>query len=109
MGKFVAYIKQQGEGCDYTIACGYKLINLKAASYVAALQELTNIIKENYSEDDYRLSSVTLIEVANKWKIDVDKIYLNMESEIESNEIENKNIRDYAEYQRLKRQFGDVS
>ena len=30
MAKYVAYLEQEGEGCDYTIACGSLLIDLES-------------------------------------------------------------------------------
>ncbi len=109
MAKFVAYIKQAGDGCDYTIACGYKLVHLKSDNYDDAMLEIRKLLGEDGQEDAYTgdiaLESVRLIEVANSWKVDVAKIYGEIAAVEKTRKDEAKRLRDYNEYQRLKNQF----
>jgi hypothetical protein len=49
MAKFVAYLKQGG-GCDYTIACGCKLIDLKSDYLGGCLEEIKLFLKNNIME-----------------------------------------------------------
>jgi division protein CdvB (Snf7/Vps24/ESCRT-III family) len=78
---FIAYLSQWGEGCDYTIACGKKLVQLKATTYDAALDELDELIRDEYGYEDRRLEYVTLYEVTNKTSYDVDELYAQIDEE----------------------------
>lgn len=103
---FVAYLKQIGEGCDYTIGCGQKLIPLNAQSWDEARAEMRRLMAENYSHDESRLEAVTIYEVKTALRIPVDYWY----SEIEDEEAQEQAARDKeqrrSEYERLKREFG---
>ena len=105
MGKFVAYVKQAGEGCDYTIACGYELVYLKADNYSDAIVEIRLMLGDEGFQ--YLIQRLTLIEVAEDWNINVKKIYAEIAEAENKNKkkSEAKRMKDYAEYQRLKNQF----
>jgi len=45
---YKAYLKQLGEGCDYTISCGKTVIDINANNEEEAVQELYREIEENY-------------------------------------------------------------
>jgi len=40
---FIAHVKECGEGCDYTIGCGHRLITLLANTKEEAIAELKKI------------------------------------------------------------------
>ena len=71
--KFIAVLFQEG-GCDYTIACGTKVINLKATDMEEADSELYDIIMENYNHRDAHLSTATIYEVSDKQVFDLNEI-----------------------------------
>jgi hypothetical protein len=41
--KYVAYLKQDGEGCDYTIGCGLEMVKLK--SDIGQRKDLTKYVR----------------------------------------------------------------
>jgi hypothetical protein len=105
MAKFVAYLQQNG-GCDYTIACGCKLINLKSDHVGGCLDEIENLLQYQYYGEQ-ELYKVTLIEVVGQKNVDVKAIYKDIKKKKVASEDEQKRIKDYEEYQRLKKQFED--
>ena len=42
--KYKAYLKQDGEGCDYTIGCGQTIVELQANNKEEAKEKLTQLI-----------------------------------------------------------------
>jgi hypothetical protein len=104
--KFVAYLKQIGDGCDYTIGCGQKLIGLDAQTWAEARAEMRKLLADNYSHDESRLETVTIYEVKTAERVPVDDWY----AEIEDEEDQAQEARDKEnrrrEYERLKREFG---
>lgn len=69
MKVYKAYF-EQSSGCDYTIACGKKLIDLEAKTWDAAIEELTEKLADYGSYVD----GATLLEISNELEIDVNNI-----------------------------------
>lgn len=59
--KFKLYLKQSGEGCDYMIGCGSKMINLRSTSREAALEEAKNEIAER-THSECEIGEAILLE-----------------------------------------------
>jgi len=102
--KFIAVL-HQGGGCDYTIECGTKVINLYSNNVDDANIELSSIIEEEYN-GEFALSKVTLYEIKGEHRINLDEIYSGVKNkkEIETN-LENDN-KEKSEYERLQKKFG---
>ena len=67
--KFLAYIKQKGEGCDYTIGCGQTMWVFEADSWEAAIEKVRLSVvddEEGYWTESKQpdLDSVMLVEAA---------------------------------------------
>jgi len=78
MKHYKAYLKQAGEGCDYTIECGTKVIDIHAGTIEEAQIILMDIIKTEYSFDELSLSKVELYEIENIISIDMKKFYKDL-------------------------------
>ena len=107
MKTYKAYLKQQGEGCDYTIGCGQTLISIEADDMESAKFKLFNIIQENYTDDNelkraelYEVSDTLTIDLKNFYNLIKDKQYTSIKQEEERIERE--------ELKRLKEKYGDV-
>ena len=109
MRKFIVLLTGRGEGCDYTIGCGYKFYFKEANS----AQEVWNSIKSDYVnfEEDYidkdSLSKVEIVEVSkDSLSIDFDdvikefKLFQEKKRQIEQIEW------DKREFERLKNKLG---
>lgn len=113
MAKFIAIIKQHGEGCDYTIGCGLRVIDIDATDKESAFKKLLkNSLFIDVSNGDAdpssleKLKSVRLIEVADEDK----KLYRDwldsMTSEHARIEEEKAKKKDEEEFERLKKRLG---
>jgi len=49
--KYLAYIRQASQGCNYSIGCARNIIDIKAKNTEAANKKLSKIIIENYTDD----------------------------------------------------------
>lgn len=100
MTEYRAYLKQKGEGCDYTIGCGKIMIILKASNMQEAKEQLKYIIEESYI-GEYELASCIVFEITNLEQIDLKSIYDNLKQK------DLKAIEDLerAEYERLKNKY----
>jgi hypothetical protein len=104
--KYVAYLKQDGEGCDYTIGCGLEMVKLKSDNLESAESELIDMIRESYTGDT-SLESAKIYEVSNEKSVDLRSVYKKISDEKES--IKRKKLEDSEknEYERLVKKFGN--
>lgn len=101
---YLAYLIQP-HGCDYTIACGHRLVTLQATEYDAAVAELRYLITTEY-QGDIQLESATLIHAIQKADMPVADWYDAYEKgEKLQDQLEQDRI-DRARYEELKRRFG---
>lgn len=104
--KYIAYLKQKGEGCDYTIGCAHTVIDLEASSIEEAIKELTSEILDSYGSDEVMLDEVELYEVAQVVKIPVKRIY-DQRDEFKAQQAQNESDEaERIEFERLKQKFG---
>jgi len=66
---YKAYLKQSGEGCDYTIGCAQTIIDIEAQSIDEAKQKLYQEIEESYTGEQelelcelYEINEVVICE-----------------------------------------------
>jgi len=99
---YKAYLKQEGEGCDYSIGCGQKLIDLKSITLKEAMIELIQIISREYMHPEYRLESVFIFEISNTIDMDIKSVYKKIEAFNKEDDNRLKEDAEKAEYERLK-------
>ena len=118
--KYIALIEQQNPGCDYTIGCGKKWIELQATDKESAFSELKSIIigkrDDGYTSGyngrywgDATLSEVTLLEVSNiipiaisYWYKDAQQLISDEKKQRDAQLVE---IQERLEYVRLKDKY----
>ena len=102
--KYYANLQQHGEGCDYTIGCGQKLITFEAADDFDAQVKLAEIIKEDGYTGETELSKVFLFK--NPVQFDLESVYDDINQAkilIKANAQKEKDLK---EFQRLKNVLG---
>lgn len=104
--KYKAYLKQAGEGCDYTIGCAQTVINIEANNFQEAYDELKYIISEDYSDDECLIDYVELYEISNISLIDVQEIYNEIDEKNQLEEQKRIEDKERKEFERLKRKYG---
>ena len=108
---FIAYLEQKGEGCDYTIACGRKMIRLEGATIEEAMRELKDKViwpddKDGFPEELYRnLAKATVFEVACTYNAPVSGWYSEEEERNLHLERSEKARVELAELARLKNKY----
>lgn len=112
---FIAYVKQKGEGCDYTVACGETVWRLKAETYEDAMEELKDKVigKMETSDCEYHegywsdstLDCITLFEVSSEIQIPVDTWYVDALERAEAAKAEIKEKAERNEFERLKEKY----
>lgn len=75
---YKAYLKQFGEGCDYTIGCGHTIINIEGNDIKEAETNLYKYIEENYGSS-LELSVCELYEINNVLECDYESYKLDQE------------------------------
>jgi len=76
---YIAVLQQASDGCDYTIACGTRLVLLKATSPADALAECKGLLTEYSGEQALR--SMTLFETTRSLNVPVDQFYRELANE----------------------------
>lgn len=108
--RFIAYLEQAGEGCDYTIACGKRLYELSGSTREEAIESLRKMIFEDGSgygaESDYRLKRITLYEVADTDGIPINEWYAEYETNQKRLALEAASAQERALYDRLRQKYG---
>ena len=113
---FIAYLKQAGEGSDYTIGFGLRLLVINAGSYNDAIKKLKEEILGKWDEEDRRfydayyggeieLSAVTLFEVSKKHTIPINEWYeesKEIQKKVKEQSVEDKEKK---ELERLKNKY----
>lgn len=63
--QYAVYLEQDGEGCDYTIGCGSKLVMLDAKTAEDAIEECRRFIPAEHTHES-EIKSATLVLVGGK-------------------------------------------
>ncbi len=109
---FIAWLKQKGEGCDYTIGCGFELVELQSQSLDAARLELENIIlgedgNGSYTQESGReLSEAHLYEVNSKHIMPLDIWYQEHNKKQQQAALKYMEEQEHKEFERLQKKFG---
>ena len=103
--EYKAYLKQSGEGCDYTIGCAQTVINIEATSMEEAKQKLTATIIEEYNDDECMLDSAELYECNEVFAMPIDDIYAKAEQLEQQEKQKQQEEAERKEYERLKNKF----
>lgn len=101
---YKAYIKQNAEGCDYTIGCGETVITIDATDIDDATEQLCDIIEENYT-GERELESCEIYEINNVINYNLKDCYSKISNK--HNEDKQKRIDELEriEFERLKEKF----
>ena len=100
--KYFAYLKQKGEGCDYTIGCAQTLISFDANDDDDAKQKLSERIQEEYT-GEFELSSVLLLK--NKIEFNLKSVYDDLNKLKSDKDSKMQHIKDMEEFERLKKKL----
>lgn len=101
--KYYAYLKQKGEGCDYTIGCAQTLIQIEANSDEEAREKLAEEISENY-HGETELSKVLLFK--DPISFNLKEVYDARNSKKEESKNKMQHLKDIEDFERLKKKLG---
>lgn len=104
--KYKAYIKQSGEGCDYMIGCGSKVIDIVAPNMSAAKLKLINEYNEYYRDSDSGYDVIELYEINDTYELpitDLEEAFREQEMLVEQQQLEEA---ERIEFERLKNKYG---
>lgn len=99
---YKAYLKQPGEGCNYTIGCGQTVITIDASDMEDALEKISKEIKEYYNTRETRLAICEIYEVNQVFECDVNKIYKVITEEERIKKQKLKDDLERKEFERLR-------
>lgn len=118
MGRFIVHIKQSGGGCDYTIACGIRMVTILADNMNQACDRFISMLGPNFESndvdwtDDYggyydeqSLENATIFEVVSATIIDVSEVYKDLSKVAELQKRLKIEADEKEEYERLKKKF----
>lgn len=102
--KYKAYLYQEG-GCDYTIGCGIRVIDIEASNIEEAHSKLKEEILENYNFSETRLAECELYEVNQVIICDVEDWYDEFAKEKSERDQKLKEDIEYQNYLNLKSKY----
>lgn len=102
---YKAYLKQQGEGCDYTIGCAQTVIEIEAQNIDEAKQKLYQKIEDFYT-GERGLELCELYEINEVVTIDLNEWYKRIDDAEYAIEQQRKEDLERKEFERLKAKFG---
>ncbi len=100
--KFFLWLKQKGEGCDYTIGCGSKLFELKGDTPGRAVVEASQIIRD-YTHDESFLDKALVLTATE----DLSHIIQIADAELKAAKADQERAKKRQELERLKRELGE--
>lgn len=102
--KYYAYLKQNGEGCDYTIGCAQTIITIEASSDSDACEKLSEKIEEGYRPGgDFELSKVLLFK--DPIQFNLKQVYDEYNKRTSENKNRMQHLKDTEEFERLRRKL----
>lgn len=106
--KYILVLRQDG-GCDYTIGCGIKLVDLKSESQDDARVEAVAEIGDDWKADhEYAIQRATLLEVSTGFdlapSLDAAKEQRKAAASERARALEAE--REEQEFERLRRKLG---
>ncbi len=103
---YYLYMNQSGEGCDYTIGCGQKLLALKASTIEEAIEEAIEEVDHHLSEE---VPDVLLLKSTGVFlSAMVEKRRAEHDKQVILNEAKKQEVIDRAELTRLKAKLGEL-
>lgn len=111
---FVAYVNETDNGCDYTIACGKVLWELKANTREGALEELKERVLGTFYPDDGFWEnaevesdpvSILLLEISGAESVPVSEWYAQAKQMTAEARQRNKEEAERRQYEELKKKF----
>jgi hypothetical protein len=102
---YKAYLKQSGEGCDYTIGCAKTVIDIEAQSIDEAKQKLYQEIEECY-RDERGLELCELYEINEVVVCDLKEWYKRIDDAEYAIKQQREEDLERKEFERLKDKFG---
>lgn len=100
--KYYAYLKQKGEGCDYTIGCAQTIRTFEANDDDDAKLKLSDIILEDYTGET-ELSKVLLFK--DPISFDIKEVYDEYRKKKTESESKRQHIKDMEEFERLRKKL----
>lgn len=107
MTHYLLVLKQSG-GCDYTIGCGVKVLDIYADDLEDAQQQTEETIaaRGGYGNRETRIDSAVLYKVEKSSIHDLNGVRARRKAEREAEEAREKEEAEKAELERLKAKYG---
>ena len=104
--KYTVILKQDGEGCDYTIGCGMTKTTIEANSLDEAKEKLNKLIIETYPRTrmERGLAWAELYE-EKIYSAPVEDLYAEKQQKEDKEDQEIREKKDREEFERLKEKF----
>ena len=105
MPRYYLYMKQKGEGCDYMIGCGQKLVRLNTSGPGDLMDdEIYRIFREHGFDDRHVvLAEAMVLECTHDAMHMLEGFYQELHQEREAADLAKKR----AQFERLKRELGE--
>ena len=100
---YYLYMKQEGEGCDYTIGCGSKLIHLSKYGTKNEHREIRQVLGE-YIQEENPLISCMVVESVQ----DLMDVVNSIESERANSKKEEEKQNILKEIEKLQRKLENI-
>ena len=103
---YIAWIRQRGEGCDYTIGCGHNLYELKAETQEEAFAAVEAMMAETVCFDHAeQYEAITIYEVVDIYEVNVDALYKKEEARLATLAAQDIEQKEKALYERLRGKY----
>ena len=102
---YKAHLQQAGKGCDYTIGCAQKIIDLDSDNWGSAQEELEQIINNEYGgSSEQRLQKATLFEISDHEDVNLEYMY-EEELRIKEKDLNSNKTKELNELKRLQTKY----
>lgn len=102
--KYKAYLKQAGEGCDYTIGCAQTVIDIEATNMDEAKQKLAKKLPD-YGVSERPIETAEIYEVNLVFAFDTNALYDKIENKEKLETQRQQDETERMEFERLKHKF----
>ena len=110
MNRYIVILDGRGEGCDYTIGCNVKVIEVQAPSDAKAVDQVEKHLQDfgkHYGEECVEKARIFRIPFESSVPFNLERLR-QASHQLENIHQEAEQInKERVEYERLKRKYGD--
>lgn len=104
--QYYIYLKQKGEGCDYTIGCGETIVELNCQHH--ELNKKVSELLDEMENSECEIEKVLVFEYDDNIRFDLETYHMRKSAKKEQQELDERTKQDLETLKKLQEKYGIV-